>query len=79
MNFNIAKVMDENKLLDKIYEYIHLHNDDPYIFMNKNTINNLIEVTTDDLAILNREYVAMFRGYKIFCDNTKSYGEVELR
>lgn len=79
MNFNIAKVMDENKLLDKIYEYIHLHNDDPYIFMSKNTINALVEVTIDDRAISNREYTAMFRGYKIFCDNTKLFGEVELR
>lgn len=79
MKFNIAKRVDENKLLDKIYEYIRLHNDDPYIFMNKNTINALVDIRFHDSLMSNREYVAMFHGYKIFCDNTKLFGEVELR
>ena len=68
--FSIArKGLDTRKLDRKINQFKIEEGHDPYIFMNKQSIDEF-----------NREgIVAKYCGYKAFRDDTKEFGEIELR
>ena len=85
MNFNIAKSIDIEKLNEKIAEFPITEAHNPYIFMNEDTMRELIAKITiikypsDDITIKGRYMVGVYQGNKVFIDDTKSFGEVELR
>lgn len=54
-----------------------------YLFMNQETMNDLISavgLSVDGLTGVENDCMCgHFNGCKVFCDNTKKYGEVEMR
>ena len=84
MKFNIAKRIDVDKLNEKIAEFPIIEAHNPYIFMNEDTMRELIakiiiKYPSDDITIKDRYRVGVYQGNKVFIDDTKSFGEVELR
>ena len=82
--FQITKTkIDINKLVTNIEEYSIVNMTEPYIFMNKDTIDELIsQVGYKPDGLWGTQSSCMcgyFHGYKVFCDNTLSLGEVEVR
>ena len=82
--FSIARTkIDINKLLNNIEEYSIIHMVKPYLFMNKDTIDELISIvghSPDGLFGSQSNYMCgYFQGHKVFCDNTLKFGEVEIR
>ena len=82
--FSITRTkIDLNKLLNNIEEYYAINMTKPYIFMNKKTIDELIlQVGYKPDGLWGAQSSSMcgyFHGYKVFCDNTLSFGEVEIR
>ena len=82
--FSITKTkIDINKLVANIEEYSVINMTKPYIFMNKDTIDELISLVGYDSDGLwgsqSSHICGHFHGYKLFCDNTLSFGEVEIR
>lgn len=75
--------IDINKLVTNIEEYSAVNLTKPYIFMNKDTIDELISLVgykPDGLWGAQSSYMCgYFLGNKVFCDNTLSFGEVEIR
>lgn len=84
MKFSIVKMnIDINKLSKQINTYTAMNNAEPYIFMNKDTTDELIAkigYKPDGLwGVQSNCMCGYFQGYKVFCDNTLSFGEVEIR
>lgn len=84
MKFNIIEKFDVKKLDDKIYRFVQKKNYDPYVFLSLSTYNRLLEETAGryDLiyeVTLENANGSEYEGYKVFIDNTKDFGEVELR
>ena len=82
--FSIVRTkIDINKLLNNIEEYSIINMVNPYLFMNKDTIDELISIvgySPDGLFGSQSNYMCgYFQGYKVFCDNTLKFGEVEIR
>lgn len=82
--FIITKTkIDISKLFNHIQELFFANNMKPYIFMNKDTIDEIISqvgYSSDVLMGSQSNYLCgYFRGYKVFCDNTLHFGEVEIR
>lgn len=79
--FSITKTkIDIQKLDNEIEKYRILTDSEPYIFMNKKTINELsLEISGYGFAFLPNDVCSYFHGYKLFCDNTLKFGEIELR
>ena len=82
--FSITKTkIDINKLLNNIEEYSAVNMINPYLFMNKDTIDELISIVgynQDGLFGSQSNYMCgYFQGHKVFCDNTLKFGEVEIR
>ena len=82
--FSIVKIkIDVNKLLNSIEEYSIINEENPYLFMNKDTINELVSpigYKPDGLwGIQSSSMCGYFQGHKVFCDNTLKFGEVEIR
>lgn len=82
--FSITKTkIDINKLVTNIEEYSIVNMIKPYIFINKDTINELISqigCKTDGLwGTQLSSMCGYFQGYKVFCDNTLGFGEIEIR
>lgn len=79
----IRAEIDIDKLLNNIEEYFSINMIKPYLFMNKDTIDELISQTSckPDIpwGVQSNNMCGYFRGYKIFCDNTLKFGEVEIR
>jgi hypothetical protein len=82
---SIIQKIDMTELDRIIDEYrCHTGGTNPYLFMNKNTIDaiptvddtlhNLYEIT----AMVNG-LIGYYCGYKIFRDDTLDFGEVEIR
>lgn len=85
--FSIVKSLDESRLTKEIVIYVNENEENPYIFMSRETIDNLeynaplgsyekfesCENKTKCGAI------ATYRGYYIYENNDLKYGEVELR
>ena len=82
--FSIVRTkIDINKLLNNIKEYSIINMVKPYLFMNKDTIDELIlQVGYKPGGLWGVQSSSMcgyFQGHKVFCDNTLSFGEVEIR
>ena len=79
--FSIAKnKIDIQKLDSEIEKYCILTSSEPYIFMNKETIDEIIlEFVGRDVPIFSSGVCSYFHGYKLFYDNTLKFGEIELR
>lgn len=82
--FSITKSnIDLKKLLSKIDEFIVMKNESPYIFLSKDTLDDLIAIvgySSDGLMGSENGYLCgRVKGNKVFCDNSLKYGEVELR
>ena len=82
MKFNI-KGIDIEKLNDEIHKYSITDGDTPYIFANDETIKELDDKTGEISSFvypLHSKYkIALYRACKVFIDNTKEFGEIELR
>lgn len=86
--FSIVRNLDESRLTKEIVRYVNENEDDPYIFMNKETISDL-EYCASQLGSYEKfdsyenkmksGVIAMYRGFKIYENNDLKYGEVELR
>lgn len=82
--FSITKTkIDINKLVANIEEYSVINMTKPYVFMNKDTVDELISQVgykPDGLwGVQSSCMCGYFHGYKVFCDNTLNFGEVEIR
>ena len=82
--FSIVRTrIDINKLRNNIVEYSIINKENPYLFMNKDTIDELISIvgySPDGLFGSQSNYMCgYFQGHKVFCDNTLKFGEVEIR
>lgn len=91
---SIAKAVDTDKLAEQINIYEAETNERPYIFANDETIKALEEVVFDSsaraytslplscpvISVKKTDCLAgRYEGYKLFCNNELSFGEVELR
>lgn len=82
--FSIIRAkIDIDKLLNNIKEYSIVSLTNPYLFMNKDTIDELISIvgySPDGLSGSQSNYMCgYFQGHKVFCDNSLKFGEVEIR
>lgn len=85
--FSIIKHLDETKLLEEIERYINENEEDPYIFMNKEMVDDLERITPlgsyEKFISCKNEMkcgvMAIYKGFKIYENNDLKYGEVELR
>lgn len=81
--FVVQHKIDYIKLDRQIDNYYIEHNNSPYIFMNGDTIDCIVKDTgmsPNGLHGVNTKGLCgRFQGNKVFCDNTLSFGEVEIR
>ena len=81
--FVVQHKIDYIKLDRQIDNYYIEHNNSPYIFMNEDTIDCIVKDTgmsPNRLHGVNTKGLCgCFQGNKVFCDNTLSFGEVEMR
>lgn len=81
--FVVQHKIDYIKLDRQIDNYYIEHNNSPYIFMNEDTIDCIVKYTgmsPNGLHGVNTKGLCgCFQGNKVFCDNTLSFGEVEMR
>lgn len=85
--FSIVRNLDENRLTKEIVRYVNENEEDPYIFMNKKTIDDLeyiaplgsYEKFNPCENKMRSGVIAMYRGFKVYENNDLKYGEVELR
>ena len=83
--FSIVQKIDLDELTKKIEEYqCRTGETNPYLFMNKSTIDAI--PTVDDALYNFRQVCAKingiagyYHGYKVFRDDSLSFGEVEIR
>lgn len=82
-NFNITNI-NIDKLNKNIDEFQISNQFSPYIFMNSDTIGELIKIagyhSGGMQGVTQQEGIyGTYKGYKVFCDEEKGFGEVELR
>ena len=89
--FSIVKEIDLDKLRKQIELYRYETGEsNPYLFMNNKTIKQICDTGIPDLTIYktlgrpivtynSNNLIGFFEGYKVFGDNTLSFGEVEIR
>lgn len=90
--FSIVDKINVNKLNEKVKEFIHKENHEPYIFANKETLEELTNSTINEqlkcisslpTITITTSYkgcfVGKYYGNKIFRDDTLEFGEIELR
>lgn len=85
--FSIAQGLDLDKLAKKINEYqLNTGETEPYLFMNKNTLDIIPPPAVDDTLSLIKKVcvkadgvVGCYLGYKVFRDDSLKFGEVEIR
>ncbi len=75
--------IDFNKLNKSIDKFECEKRYTPYIFMDSETIDEIIKVigfSQDGLCGSKNYYsCGSYNGRKVFCDNTLNFGEIELR
>ena len=83
--FSIVKTLDIDKLDSEIEKYICINNEvDPYIFMSNETAEAIIR-QRDPLGLFDaiskdkKGHIAIYTGYRVFIDETKKYGDIEIR
>lgn len=78
-----TKKLDFMKLNEKIHTYELENGYKPYLFMNEDTIDELINIigfSCDGLTgIQSNGLCGTYCGMKTFCDNTMQFGDVEMR
>lgn len=74
------------KLQSEIFAYrqsLTMRNYQPYLFMNADTINELIKIVGyNSEGLMGAEENCLcgyFNGCKVFCNNLLGFGEIELR
>ena len=79
--FVVQHKIDYIKLGRQIDNYYIKHNNSPYIFMNEDTIDCIIKDTGifGLHGVNTKGLCGRFQGNKVFCDNTLSFGEIEMR
>lgn len=85
--FSIIKHLDISTLDTEIVRYMDENKEKPYIFINKETIDDLECITSlgsyeKFISCKNKMecgVMAMYRGFKVYENNDLKYGEVELR
>lgn len=89
--FSIVKEIDLDKLRRQIDLFRHETGERKlYLFMNNDTIEQICNPVMQDLTIYetlgrpiaiynSNNLIGYFEGYKVFGDNTLSFGEVEIR
>lgn len=85
--FSIIESLNEVKLRNGIIQHVNENKEDPYIFMNKKTIDDLeciaplgsYEKFNPCENKMRSGVIAMYRGFKVYENNDLKYGEVELR
>lgn len=86
MKVDISKeiiTLDNEKLSDEITKHEYVSNQTVYLFMNKNTMKELVsltamripfmEINTDDCIL------ATYNGRKVFQNDELEFGEIEIR
>lgn len=84
MKFSIANSISVNKLNGYIENFQTEKGYNPYMFVNVDTANELVRecviVKLGGLTTAREGYrLGAYKGCKIFMDDTKTFGEVELR
>ena len=84
MKFSIVNSINVNKLNEEIAKFPMIKSYAPYIFINENTARELIadcivEYSYEDITIKDGNRIGTYQGCKVFMDDTKAFGEVELR
>ena len=78
-----TKELDFMKLNKKIHTYELENGYKPYLFMNEDTIDelvNIIGLSCDELTgVLLNGLRGTYCGMKTFCDNTMQFGDVKMR
>ena len=78
-----TKKLDFMKLNEKIHTYKLENGYKPYLFMNEDTIDelvNIIGLSCDGLTgVQSNGLCGTYCGMKTFCDNTMQFSEVEMR
>ena len=78
-----TKKLNFMKLNEKIRAYEPENGYKPYLFMNKDTIDeltNIVGLSPDGLIGASPSgYCGAYCGKKTFCDETMQFGEVEMR
>lgn len=78
-----TKELDFMKLNKKIHTYELENGYKPYLFMNEDTIDelvNIIGLSCDELTgVLLNGLRGTYYGMKTFCDDTMQFGDVEMR
>lgn len=85
--FSIVRELDEGRLTNEIIRHVNENEEDPYIFMSKETIEDLeyngllnsYEKFESCENKIRRGVIAVYRGCYIYENNDLKYGEVELR
>ncbi len=82
-NFNITNI-NIDKLNKNIKEFQISNQFSPYIFTNSDTIGELIKMAGylpgGMQGVIEQEGIyGTYNGYKVFCDEEKGFGEIELR
>lgn len=78
--FSIVEKINTDKLNTKIAEFVYREGYEPYIFTNGETIDTL-SCPDGSIPITEpcEDLIGKYHGYKVFEDDTKSFGEIELR
>lgn len=83
--FSIIKILDIDKLDSEIEKYICIHDEtNPYVFMSNETAES-IEKHFNSMGFFSTKtkdkkgYMASYNGCKVFIDDTKKYGDIEIK
>lgn len=82
--FSTIRMADFGKLNYEIDSYqVTTGETNPYLFMNKNTVNTIInsykEFNISPYKIHKDDCIGCYKGYKVFIDNDLKLGEIEIR
>lgn len=88
--FSIVDKINMDKFNTKVVEFVYREGHKPYIFANKETLDALVKPIEQDEMFINSWGIGlvssykgcltgMYRGNKMFRDDTLKFGEIELR
>ena len=88
--FSIVENINVDKLNTKVAEFVYREGHEPYIFANKETLNALVKPIEQAEMFANSWGIGfvssykgcltgMYRGNKMFRDDTLKFSEIELR
>ena len=88
--FSIVDKINVDKLNTKVAEFVYMEGHEPYIFANKETLDALVKPIEQAEMFANSWGIGLvssykgcltgiYRGNKMFRDDTLKFGEIELR